>query len=335
MFRIGLSGDFSLPGGEARFPFLKLDGLAQDNVELVHLPQMTVAAAQSLQGLDAFLTIECTVAPSSLDNVDSLRVIGRMAAGYDDMAVSAMTERGIAYVNARRAYAKPVATAALALLLNVTTRLSEREQLMKKSPNGWTSAYNLVGTGLYGLTMGVLGPGEIGQEIMRLMTPFGMRMLATGNSVRADIASRIGFDYVDIDSLFQLSDIIIVACPLTEKTRQCVTRERLFSMKKNAFLVNVGRGQIIDEVALIDALDSNHLAGAGLDVFCEEPTHADNPLLSMANVVTSPHGLAITDQAIQSTFDEAAAGIIAVLNGVAPENLVNPETMAGNAEIRE
>lgn len=326
-FRIGLSGDFDTEKGSDQLSFLNLGVLDKPGIELVQLPQATTVSGQDLTGLDAFLTYHCTVEDAALEGNDRLLVVSKMAAGYDNMAVPKMTEMGIGYTNTREAFCDPVATAALTLLLTVETRLPERARLMKENEEGWWKGHQLFHKGLPGKTLGLIGPGFIGRSFLRLIEPFGMETIVTGGTVRPELADEFGFTYVDINTLFREADVVVIACPLNETTLGLASRERLFAMKPGAIIVNVGRGPIIDEDALIDALQSGHLGGAGLDVTNDEPTSVDNPLLHMDNVVVSPHGLANDQHGHRKSLQQSVDALLAVQAGKPPSNLVNPEIL--------
>jgi phosphoglycerate dehydrogenase-like enzyme len=217
-----------------------------------------------------------------------------------------------------------VAQAALTLILAVAGRLTERQLLMRQGTTGWREGAALAGTSLRGKTLGVVGPGAIGQALFQLTDPFEFRKLAFGAHTRPEIAARFGFSYVELDELCLQSDILVLACPLNAQTRGLMSAKRLALLKETAILVNVARGGVIDEGALIKALSENRIAGAGLDVFEDEPTPPDNPLLSMPNVVATPHGLAVTNEGYLAALDEVARGMRAVLEGREAENLVSP-----------
>ncbi|MEQ9487801.1 MAG: 2-hydroxyacid dehydrogenase [Alphaproteobacteria bacterium] len=326
-FRIGLSGDFDTENGSDQLSFLDLGGLDKPGVELVQLPQAMTVSRKDLSGLDAFLTYFCSVEDAALEGNDRLLVVSKMAAGYDNMAVPKMTEMGIGYTNTRESFCDAVATAALALLLTVETRLPERGRLMRESEDGWWKGHQLFHKGLPGKKLGLIGPGFIGRSFLRLIEPFGMETIVTGGTVRPELADEFGFTYVDVDTLFREADVVVIACPLNDATLGLASRERLFAMKPGAIIVNVGRGPIIDEDALIDALQSGHLGGAGLDVTKDEPTSIDNPLLHMDNVVVSPHGLANDQHGHRKSLQQSVDALLAVQAGKPPSNLVNPEIL--------
>lgn len=327
LFRIGLSGDFDTKNGSDQLSFLDLGVLNKPGIDLVQLPPAKTVSQEDLSGLDAFLTYYCTVEDAALNGNDSLLVVSKMAAGYDNMAVPKMTEMGIGYTNTRESFCDAVATSALTLLLSVETRLPERARLMRESEEGWWKGHQLFHRGLPDKKLGLIGPGFIGRSFLRLIEPFGMETIVTGGTIRPELAAEFGFTYVDVDTLFRDADVVVIACPLNEATLGLASRERLFAMKPGSIVVNVGRGPIIDEDALIDALKSGHLGGAGLDVTKDEPTPVDNPLLHMDNVVVSPHGLSNDHHGHRKSLQQSVDALLAVQAGTPPSHLVNPEIL--------
>ena len=212
LFRVGLSGDFDFSTGNDQLSFLDLSILEHPDIEIVQLQSTMTMSRDELQDIDAFLTYFCTVNEDALIGNERLLSVSKMAAGYDNMAVPRMTEMGIAYTNTREAYCDAVATAALTLLLAMETRLQERNRLMRESTEGWWQGHRMFHKGLPGRTLGLIGPGFIGRSFLRLSKPFGMRTIATGGTVRPEIAEAHGFDYVDLDTLIKQSDIIVIAC---------------------------------------------------------------------------------------------------------------------------
>ena len=153
-----------------------------------------------------------------------------------------------------------------------------------------------MGSGVTGKTLGVIGLGNIGREILSLAQPFDMRLLASDPYGSTEQASAVGAELVDLETLLHQSDFVSISCALTEETHHLINAERLALMKESAYLINTARGPIIDEQALIQVLQQGKIRGAGLDVFEQEPVASTNPLLSMENVIVTPHALCWTDQ---------------------------------------
>jgi len=173
-------------------------------------------------------------------------------------------------------------------------------------------------------TIGVLGVGGIGQEFLRMAKPFGWRMLASDPYVDAATIASLGGEKVSEKSLLAQSDFVAVFMILNEQTRHFLNAERLALMPKHAYLINMARGPVIDELALIKVLQNNHIAGAALDVFEQEPVAADNPLLTMDNVLLAPHSLCWTDECFDHIACEGLGCLAAFAKGERPLSVVKP-----------
>jgi phosphoglycerate dehydrogenase-like enzyme len=185
----------------------------------------------------------------------------------------------------------------------------------------------MVGTGLAGRKLGVIGFGTIGRELVRLAAPHGLETLVATPRLDPEDARAAGVEHVELEALLAESDFVAVCCRLTPATHHLLDARRLALMKPTAFLVNVARGAIVDEVALADALREGRLAGAGLDVFEREPVDPASPLLGLRNVVAAPHSLGYTDQLFRGCAASACAAILAVAAGRVPEHVANPEVL--------
>jgi D-3-phosphoglycerate dehydrogenase len=185
-----------------------------------------------------------------------------------------------------------------------------------------------MGQGLVGRTLGSIGIGNIGAELFRLARVFDMKLIASDPYVEPERFEEINATLVDLDQLFRESDILAVNCPLTEETRNLVNAERLALMKPTAYLINTARGPIVDQKALTEALEAGRIAGAGLDVFTEEPAAADDPLLKLDNVVLTPHALCLTDQCIGGIGAADVKAVLDVMQGREPRGIVNQEILA-------
>jgi phosphoglycerate dehydrogenase-like enzyme len=215
-----------------------------------------------------------------------------------------------------------MASAAVSLVLAAAHRLRQRDLALRSGD--WGPARFLPhGTGLRGRTLGVIGYGRIGREVVRLLEPWGMRVVVTQRTP----VTESGVTYAALDELLAESDVVVVACPLTDATHGLLDAPRLGLMKPTAILVNVARGAIVDQAALVEALRSGRLAGAGLEVVDPEPLPADDPLLGLPNVVGAPHSLGYTDDLIRGCVEEACDALIAVATGRVPASVANPEVL--------
>jgi phosphoglycerate dehydrogenase-like enzyme len=261
--------------------------------------------------------------------VADLVVVGRSGAGYDKIDVEACTQFGIALFNAPLALNHSTASAALLLMLALAKRLSQQERVAR---NGrWELQPNVLGGELQGRTLGIIGLGHSGRELVRLVAPFEMRVLAYSPSADPDAARNIGVRLTSLEEVLCEADFLTLHCRLTEQTRGLLGRQQLSQMKPTAYLVNVARGELIDQDALTEMLASGRPAGAGLDVFEEEPLPPDNPLTRLDNVILTPHWLASTADVWAATGRAMAEGMLRAARGLVPENVVNPDVLSRTA----
>ena len=189
----------------------------------------------------------------------------------------------------------------------------------------WNEKLDHMGSGLTGRTLGSIGIGNIGAELFRLAKPLDMVAIAHDPAIDPAQAAAMGIRLVDMDTLFRESDFLAVNCPLNDHTRGLVDARKLALMKPGAYLINTARGPIIDEKALYAALVSGSIAGAGLDVFEQEPTPKDNPILQLDNVVVTPHAICFTDECMRTLAESAFRAVVDVAQGRLPRYVVNPQ----------
>jgi phosphoglycerate dehydrogenase-like enzyme len=254
-----------------------------------------------------------------------LVVIGRSGAGYDKIDVAACTEHGVALFNVPDALNHSTASAALLLMLALAKKLPQQDRVVRAGR--WELQTQVLGSELQGRTLGVIGLGHSGRELCRLAAPFAMRVLA--HSPRADPAAAraLGVRLTTLEEVLRESDFVSLHSRLTEQTRGLLGREQLALLRPSAYLVNVARGELIDQEALTEALQAGRLAGAGLDVFAEEPLPPDDPLTKLDNVILTPHWLASTADVWRATGRATAEGMLRAARGHVPENVVNPEVL--------
>ena len=252
-----------------------------------------------------------------------LSLIARFGVGYDTVDVDACDANDVALVITPSGVRRPVAVAILTYILALSGRLLIKDRLTRGGPEGWAGRGAHMGQGLVGLTLGSVGIGNIGAEMFRLASPFDMKFIAHDPFADPDVARSLGVELVELDEVFAKSDFLTVNCPLTDQTKGVVDARRLGLMKPTAFVINTARGPIVDEQALINALQSGRIAGAGLDVFEQEPSLANNPLNEMENVILTPHALCWTDQCFANIGAADIKAVENVLSGEVPEGIVN------------
>ena len=274
-------------------------------------------------GAQIVLTNKTVLPRAAIAQLSPLKYIGVLATGFNVVDVEAAKQRGICVTNVP-AYGTPsVAQMVFAHLLHFTQHVGEHSQSVhngdwSRSPDFCYWNYPLVE--LAGLTMGIVGLGRIGRQTVKLALAFGMKVIYF--DVTLDPAVPTEVVAVDLDTLFRDSDVVSLHCPLTQDNKGLVNRQRLEMMKPTAFLINTGRGPLIDEPSLADALNRGRIAGAGLDVLCEEPPPLDNPLLHAKNCTITPHIAWATKAARQRLMDIAVSNVRAFIQGN-PQNVVN------------
>jgi glycerate dehydrogenase len=242
------------------------------------------------QGCDAIITNKATVSAETIRSVASLKYIGISATGVNVVDTDAATERGIPVCNLVGYGPESVAQMAFAHILNISNRVGEhamdtRSGAWSTKPDFSYSLYPLVE--LKGLTLGIIGLGQIGSAAARIGQGFGMKIIASTRDPSREPPQ--GVVWKTLDTLLAESDFVSLHCPLTPETENFINTESLKLMKPTAILINTSRGQLVDEAALADALNKGSIAGAGLDVLSTEPPSPDNPLLSAHNCWVTPH----------------------------------------------
>jgi len=260
---------------------------------------------------------------SSFAGNDRILSLHRNGVGYDRIDVPALTGAGVLLCITPAAVRRPVAVTIITFLLALSTRLLLKHQLT--SEGQWNEVARQTGYGLIGRTLGSLGVGNIGYEMFKLARPFGMKHIAYDPYLKPEDVKDIGVKLVDMDTVLSESDFLSISCPLNEKTRHLVGERELKKMKPTAFLINTARGPIIDEAVLVKALRERWIRGAALDVFEQEPTPPDNPLLKLDNVIVTAHAMAFTDEFLNTVWEIIARQIAQLMSGEMPDGVVNRE----------
>ena len=329
-FRVGLVPDLLDAAGKPTFgpePLAILDGAPE--IERVWLPERhrEIPAALALD-YDALYLTSSRVTRASVSRAPEgrLKLIARHGVGYDSVDVPAMTEAGVIVTNTPFAIRRPVATIAMTFILALAGHLFAKDRLTRAGR--WDDRTRYMGTGLTGRKLGIVGGGGIGKELVPLARAFDLRVSVADPYVPAADLERLGATLVPLDAMMAESDFVVVACLLNDETRALINAGRLARMKPTAYLINVARGPIVHEPALIEALRARRIAGAALDVFTSEPVENDNPLLTMDNVIVTPHALCWTDECFNNIAREGFGGLVSLARGVAPPNVVNREVLS-------
>lgn len=327
-FRIGLTRDFLKADGTIGLGDIRLDLLdGLPGVEWEFLAEDTrEIRADQIRGYDALGVLAPRISAATLDGADRLSIIGRYGVGYDSVDVPACTAQGIALTITPDGVRRPIAVSAMTFMLALSHRLIEQDKATRAG-EGWQRKLDLMGWGLVGKTVGLIGLGNIGSEFAKLVKPFDVDIISADPYVTAERAASLGVRLVELDELLNSADYVVVLCALTPQTRGLLNAERIALMKPTAFVINVARGPIVDQVALYEALRDRRIRGAALDVYEQEPVDPTEPILQLDNVIVTPHGIGWTDEWVASTGKSVLEGMLAVASGNDPSFVVNREVL--------
>jgi len=278
------------------------------------------------QGLVCLLTEH--INDELLHAAPKLRIASNVAVGFDNIDVAACTKRGVVATNTPGVLDETTADFAWTLLMAVARRVGEGEALARSGNwKGW-DLDQLVGTDVWGKTLGLVGFGRIGRAVARRASGFQMKVVySDAVRVAENIEQELHAEYRDLNTLLAESDYVSVHVPLLEETRGLFNALRFARMKPTAFLINTARGPVVDEAALVHALESGKIAGAALDVFENEPLI--HPGLKRNNVVLAPHIASASLETRTKMSCIAAENVVAFFNGQRPPNMLNPEVLRG------
>ncbi|MCX7750414.1 MAG: D-glycerate dehydrogenase [Candidatus Bipolaricaulota bacterium] len=283
------------------------------------LPPGALSDAEAL-----IVPLSLKVGVELLARAPRLRVVANLGVGVDNIDLRAAAERGVAVANTPDVLTEATADLGWALLLAVARRIVAADRDLRRAGfPGWTFLPPHLGVDVAGKTLGIVGFGRIGQAVARRGKGFGMQILHTSRTPKPDAERALGARRVPLDALLSASDFVVLCVPLTPETRHMIGERELGLMKRSAILVNIARGPVVDEGALVQALREGRIRGAGLDVFEEEPK-VHPGLLELPNVVLTPHIGSATEETRRRMADLAADAVLAVLAGRTPPNLVPP-----------
>ncbi len=283
--------------------------------------------AELARDADAIMTCFAHVTESVVRAAEQCVVIGRFGVGVDNIAVSAATELGIAVTYVPDYCVDEVSDHVMALLHAWNRKITLFNRSVKEQ--GWGSQpLTMRMMRLRGKTLGIVGFGRIGQAVAAKARAFGLQILAADPAVPAEAVEASGGRMVDLPTLLAESDFISLHAPLNDATRNLIGRNELAMMKQEAFLINAARGPLIDEAALYEALAAGAIAGAGLDVMVDNSPPQDHPLLSLDNIIITPHVAFFSQESTLELERRAAAEVVSVMQGRMPDNLVNPAVLA-------
>ena len=264
--------------------------------------------------------------PELLDAAPNLEAIASISVGVDNYPVEELTRRGILLCNTPDVLTETTADTGFSLIMASARRVVELAEYVKRGD--WKSSIGpeQFGSDVHGKTLGMVGFGRIGQAVARRgALGFGMKILYSNASPKPDLEAELGARRCELDELLQQSDFVCAIVPLTPETRQLIGAREFELMKESAIFINISRGQVVDEQAMIQALESGQIRGAGLDVFEQEPLQSDSPLPKMPNVVALPHIGSATHETRTAMAQRAVDNIMLALDGNRPISPFNEE----------
>jgi phosphoglycerate dehydrogenase-like enzyme len=326
-FRVGVTRDFIRPDGTLGFGGHGVQLLEETpGIEWAYLPEHGKdLRPEDIAGFDALALLGARVVPETLVDSGRLALIARFGVGYDNVDVPACTDAGVLLTITPESVRRPMAVVNLTFLLALASRLLEQDKLTRAGR--WADKQEALGTGLMGKTVGTIGFGNIAREFHTIARPLGMRHIATDPYADARAAAAAEVALVDLETLLRESDFVVIAASLSPETRHLLNAERLAMMKPTAYLISTARGPIVDQKALYEALRDRRIAGAGMDVFEEEPVDPDEPILQLENVIVTPHALCWTDECNRIMGESVLRSIQDVAAGRAPVNVVNRDAI--------
>lgn len=267
------------------------------------------------------------ITPQLLDAAPNLKVIATISVGYDNIPVDELTKRGIMLCNTPDVLTETTADTGFALIMAAARRVVELAEWVKADK--WQASIGpaLFGSDVHGKTLGMVGFGRIGQAVARRgALGFGMQVLYSNASPKPDLESELGAQRRELNELLAEADFVCVTVPLTAETEHLIGAQEFAQMKPSGIFINIARGKVVDETALIHALETSVIQAAGLDVFEQEPLRAASPLTQMPNVVALPHIGSATHETRDAMAQRAVDNIRLALQGERPISLVNEET---------
>jgi len=312
-----------------KIPGSALDKLTNSGNEVVisefDRPLTREELSEKAKGVDALLCLLTDKIDGEVLNAigPQLKIISNYAVGFDNIDIEAATKKGVLVTNTPSDEVnEAVAEHTWALILSLSRRIVEADEAVRRGAYyGWEPDIFL-GRSVVGKTLGIIGLGRIGSMVARRATGYNMEVIYYKRSPDPEAEKTLGVRFAVLDELLAKSDFVTLHVPLTDETRHMINHETMYKMKRGAYLVNTARGPIVSEHDLVEALRDGQLAGAGLDVFDNEP-NIDPELISMENVILTPHIASATHEARDKMGEQAVAAILDTLSGQKPQNLVD------------
>jgi D-3-phosphoglycerate dehydrogenase len=294
------------------------------------------AFLEALQEVDGMVARKVNVGAEEMDRAPRMKIIARHGVGLDSVDLEEATRRGILVTYTPGANRESVAELALSFMLALARRIPQAQKAMANMPKGdigifsaLLKQYNLTGIDLEGKSLGIIGTGRIGSTVARkCIAAFDMKVKGYDPYVSSEVMKSFGVEKVErLGDMLPKIDFLTVHCPLTQETKGMVGKKELAQMKKGAYVINTARGGIVNEKALLEALNSGHIAAAALDAWEIEPPDPKDPLLNHPNLIGTPHYGGTTEESLYRVGIAAVEEVLRVLRGEPPKHPVNPEVL--------
>jgi phosphoglycerate dehydrogenase-like enzyme len=324
-FSVALTADFYDEAGEPKFADLGLGVFDGHDTVCVskfgeHRPEITPDQLADYQGI---VVLSPRVTSDSVADSRNLLAIGRFGVGYDNVDVDACTQNDVLAMITAGAVDRPVAEATIGWMIALSHHTLAKDRLVRTGQ--WDERTKYMGCELRDRTLGVIGLGGIGRNLVTLLQGFGMRQPVVFDPfVPAGIVEELGVRAVDLDELLATADFVSIHCPLNDQTRGLIGVDELDRMKVDAYLLNTARGGIVDEDALFAALKSHRIAGAALDCFEDEPITQPHRFGELDNVILAPHSIAWTEELFRDIGRTACQSMLDLSQGKRPHGVLNP-----------
>lgn len=316
----------------SRVPPEMIERLQQDFNVIAPNPKLGDINAQFEEALPhahGLIGVGRKLGRKQLENARQLEVVSSVSVGYDNYDVDYFNERGIMLTNTPDVLTESTADLGFTLIMSSARRVAELDAWTKAGQWQASVPPALFGSDVYGKTLGIVGMGNIGAAVARRgRLGFNMPILYSGNSRKTALEQELGAQFRSLDQLLAEADFVCLVVPLSEKTRHLISQRELKLMKPSAILVNISRGPVVDEPALIEALQNGTIRGVGLDVYEKEPL-SESPLFALKNAVTLPHIGSATHETREAMANRALANLRSALLGERPQDLVNPQVFKG------
>jgi phosphoglycerate dehydrogenase-like enzyme len=328
VLRVGFSADFLDETRNLIFPDVGLSLLdAEPGISYEFLKDnLPEYLPSQLSDIDILITMKPRISRNSLHGVERLCAIGRCGVGYDNVDLAACTEHDIAVYITPAGVIRPMASSLVLMVLALSHNLVIKDRMMRQGR--WVESTRKLGREPRDRIIGSIGLGNIAREALRLLRNFAPAALLAFDPYVTELNDdQAGIQLVSLETLLPQSDYVLVNCPLNEETRHLIGERELTLMKRSAFLVNTARGPIVDQAALIRALQTGTIAGAALDVFEHEPLEDNSPLLTLDNVILTSHSVGWTEELFRDMGRIDCEGAIAIGRGQVPNNVVNRDVL--------